>query len=141
MNNFDGYIGFNFTMLSTKTLTAIGRYCVTGNSQTHDLWITHSDNSGTIAHVTVNMSGCTPGSFIYTTASGTLTNTVEYACVSGEANGGDSWIDDTSTLTVTGAATLIISVGSSISTPPASPVLNFTNNATAGYIPCNFKYT
>ncbi len=139
MNNFTGYLGGDFTLSSTKTLTAIGRYCLSGNSLTHDLWVVHSDNSGVIDHQLVDMTGCTPGTFVYVAASGTLTSGMSYACVSGELNGGDTWLDYTSTVTTTAVGSFSIGAGDSTSIPPATPVLNFTFGANADYVPCNVK--
>ncbi len=139
MNNFTGYIGMKFTLSSTKTLTAIGRYCLSGNSLTHDLWIIHDDNSGSIDHQLVAMTGCTPGTFVYVSASGTLTSGSGYACISGELNGGDAWLDDSSTVTSTGGS-VVISTGAD-TIPPATPVIDFDVTSGKDYVPCNFKYS
>ncbi len=140
-NDFTGYLGGNFSLSSTKTLTAIGRWCLSGNSQTHDVWIVHDDNSGSIAHVTINMTGCTPGTFSYTTTSGTLTSGVGYACLSSETNGGDSLLDLDSTVTTTAVGSFSIGSGSSITSQPLTPIINFTAGTNADFVPCNFKYS
>ncbi len=137
-NNYTGYLGGSFIMASTVTATQLGRYCLAGNSQSHDVYLMDLTGATTYAHVTVTCSGS--AGFVYQTISQSLTNGSFYTCLSGETNGGDTWNDDNSTITTTAVAALSQSVYTN-NGPPSTPPSGFNNN-NAGhmYVPCNIEY-
>ena len=59
-------IGMGVTPPSTITITAIGRYCYSGDSGTHTLNI-RSTGCTILGTVSINMSGATPGTWVYAT--------------------------------------------------------------------------
>lgn len=60
-------VGFKFTLNETVTITALGRWIVDGNSQTHTLRVTEFNGVAfvTIASVDLDASGKTAGAFAY----------------------------------------------------------------------------
>ena len=105
LNIFGGWIGAKITMGGTgKTVTSLGRYCVSGNSASHTLHVADS-SFATLASCSVNMSGCTGGVTTYCTVSQALSASTVYYIMSEEINGGDHWIANDSTITTTGVAT------------------------------------
>jgi len=78
------------------TVSLLGRICVANNALTHTVKFvnasTGSDVSG--ASASVNMAGCTPGQFVYTSITPiTLAAATSYYLVSQETQGGDQWCD------------------------------------------------
>jgi hypothetical protein len=107
-NDFDGCLGGYFTVGGSNiTISQLGRWMVSGNSASHTVKILDS-SSTLVVQATVNMSGGTPGTFVYTSIADTvLTASTKYYLVSSEANGGDQWNDQAFpiNLTVTADAT------------------------------------
>lgn len=96
-NNFEKWVGLYFAMEGAHTITALGRYVHSGNSQTHTLKLT--DNScNTLGSVTVDCNGATAGQFLYAALSSpiSVTNHTLYYLMSRETIGGDQWSDNTS---------------------------------------------
>ncbi len=109
---------------SNVTVAQLGRYCVAGNAQTHTTYILDASGAS-VASGTVNMSGCTGGTYVYGTVSYTmLASTVYYVMVTETTSPGtpDTFISG-QTFTSTAAAT---STGSgracyALTPPPVVP--------------------
>ena len=105
-NDFSDYVGMNLTVgANNLSVTTVGRVCIAGNGLSHVVLLLNADNRVVLGGANVNMSGCTPGQFVYTPLSSaiTLTAGTSYFLASQEKSGGDSWYDQGS-LTSTGAA-------------------------------------
>jgi hypothetical protein len=97
-NNFSGFVGMKLTVgASPITVSSIGRVCVAGNALSHTVKFV---NAGTGVDVTggsvsVAMSGCQAGQFVYTTLSPQITLPAGgvYYLASSESSGGDQWYD------------------------------------------------
>jgi hypothetical protein len=84
---------------SSATVSSLGRMCLSGNSHTHTLQLL-SASLQVLASGTVNMAGCTPGQFVNVTLSPAVTiSGGQYYLMSSETNGGDSWYNQSSTIT------------------------------------------
>lgn len=142
-NDSTRWAGMNITVGAYPlTVTALGRYCLSGNSQTHQLTITTGpNNTPVLGSVNVNMSGCTPGTTVYGSLSPfvTLSANTQYYITSSEVSGGDTFWDTDSVLTTTtNAATLTGGVWCS-AVSGGSCLYYGTQNSTYG--PLNFQYT
>lgn len=94
-NNWDGWVGFQFTVGSANlTVTELGRWVVSGNSGNHVVKLFYSDgNAVPNGEVTVSAAGQRAGQFAYATLPMPVTlaaNTI-YAVMSREIYGGDNW--------------------------------------------------
>lgn len=96
-------IGLKFTNQTSQDIVAtqLGRWVIAGNSQTHLLSIIKDDGT-TLASVTVNCSGATPGQFLYGLL-GTpchIANGTTVYIISSETDGGsnDQWYDNNGTV-------------------------------------------
>lgn len=79
---------------SNLKVTAVGRYCIAGNSNTHLVGILSASGSTVITSATVNMSGCTGGTWVFASVSPvTLSAGTDYIVFSYET-GNDYWIDN-----------------------------------------------
>ncbi|MBV8904717.1 MAG: hypothetical protein JOZ22_13880, partial [Acidobacteriia bacterium] len=137
-NNFSGFVGTSFGVgFSSLTVRSLGRLCIGGNSSIHTVKLvaaTGVDLPG--GSVSVNMSGCTAGQFVYVPLANpiTLPASTGYYLVSQEVAGSDQWYDygtvqSTSDLTIAGS---VYSNGSSwVSVTPAN----------TSYVPPNFQYS
>lgn len=136
-NDFTGNVGFAFTPARTLTVSSLGRWVVSGNSQTHTLGIWNG--SGTLlGSVTVNCSGATAGQYLYATLSSSisLANGTQYYIASAETSGGDQWYDAFPVTYTTDLAVNFASYGSG----SAAPLGNGVSGAYA-YVPVNFLYS
>ena len=89
---------------SAATISSLGRMCVSGNSHSHTLQLLTSSLT-VVASATVNMSGCTPNQFVNATLTPPVTvSGGQYYLMSSETNGGDSWYNQSSTITPSTAA-------------------------------------
>lgn len=135
-NNFTGRLGYFFTPSQNLTVVKLGRLCRSGNSLSHTVYL--SDPTPTyIASVSVNMSGCTAGTWVYGSVSASLTSGTTYRITVQETNAdGDNWLDNIlNTLTTTSVASV---GGSTYSTDNGA-----TYNDSAGvivYDSPNFQY-
>src|SRR5579883_2834599 len=138
-NDFGGWVGMSLTVGTTPlNVSSLGRVCVQGNSASHTVKFvnaaTRADVSGSA--VSVSMSGCTAGQFVYTTLAApvTLNAGATYYLVSQEAAGGDVWYNYGS-IGISAAATVNNSVWfDGTNWDPAGG----TNTS---YVPPNFTYT
>jgi hypothetical protein len=139
-NNFSGLVGMTFTVGSNPLIvSSVGRVCLAGNSQSHLVELVSIDSGGTPVpggSATVNMSGCTPGTFVYASLNSniTLPAGAVYYLVSQESAGGDLWYDLGTISTATDA------------TVTNAAYLNGTQWAALGgpntaFVPPDFKYT
>lgn len=104
-NNFTGYVGAVLVMPSSDTgvtihLVALGRWVVSGNSQTHIVALSNSVAGGTlVASAVVNTAGATPGTYAYTYLSTPIqliyTAGNSWSLQSHETSGGDAFGDIT----------------------------------------------
>jgi hypothetical protein len=97
-NNLTGWVGGEMnTSTETPTVKQLCRWNVSGNSQTHNVYLLSS--AGILAKVSINTSLGTPGTnqCSSTTVSGslpqTLSSSTNYVYFSQETSGGDSWYD------------------------------------------------
>lgn len=108
---WDGYVGMRFTTgPGGLTLKQLGRYVLSGNSQTHDLILLDGASGDPVTNgvTTVATAGATPGTFAYgdLPATVTLEPNHAYSVLSHEGNGGsaDAWYAGAGTLVGTTAA-------------------------------------
>lgn len=142
-NNFDGSVGFRFTVGGASiVVTSLGRWVISGNSQTHVLRIfaTPMTSPGELGNVTINTSGAGSGAYLYGTLSSpiTLSASTTYAISSDETNGGDQWGDSASV-----TANAVITVNESVfRSGLGGGSGNFGTGAggSVSYVPPNFKY-
>jgi hypothetical protein len=134
-NDFGDFVGCRITPSSTLYAKSVGRWKNTGNSGTHTVRIVRASDSVVMATATVDVSGGSAGSYVYTQlgSAATLASGVPYYLVSMESNGGDQWRDRG--LSYTPAADLTID----------GPVFfsggwNFTTASNESYVPPNFLY-
>lgn len=138
-NNFDGGVGFGFTVgASNITVTELGRWVISGNSGSHLIKIV--DAAGAIVgtgSATLNTSGLSVGYNYVSITPLVLTAGNTYYLVSDEANGGDQWNDE-QPVTSTADATVIGSyyiIGTGGFNPP-----QLAASGVRAYVPVNFKY-
>src|SRR6185369_13799083 len=138
-NDFVGWLGMKITVgASPVTVTALGRYMLSGNSQTHTVKLVNASTGLDVAggSVSLSMSGGTAGQFKYATlgSSVTLAANTAYYLVSQEFPGGDQWYDDTTVVATTSVAVC------------TGPVLNngswtVRSPANTTFVPMSFKYS
>jgi hypothetical protein len=100
-NNFNGDIGCVFTAAANSTAYGLGRWVISGNSQSHVLDLLDETTCTSLGSVTVNTSGAPAGQYIYATFSSpvSIVSGDVYAIVSEESGGGDQFYDDDTTVT------------------------------------------
>lgn len=135
-SDFPGNVGFAFTPGRSLTVSALGRWVIGGNSQTHVIGIWNG--SGTLlGSVTVNCSGATAGQYLYGTlgSSISLASGTQYYIGSAETSGGDQWYD---AFAVTSTSDLTVNYAS-YGAGSAGPLGNGVGGAYV-YVPLNFLY-
>ena len=141
-NNFSGYVGIQFdTGTNTPTVTSLGRWKVSGNTDTHNLYLMQFvDGSSDIqlGTVSVDMTTGADGDYLYADLGVpvVLAASTQYYVISQETASGDQWYDDDTTVdTITpGVATVIASVfAGPLGTSSVNNIGSFT------YVPVNFK--
>ena len=144
-NNFTGCVGFTFTAaVSPVTVTALGRWVVSGNSGTHVVYLVRTSDDSIVASASVNTSGATPGAYKYASITPTAlpAGSTGYILCSAETNAGDQWYDNDTTIT-TFSSTVAASVdgGAGYTTVPPSAGNAFTNGASpVTYGPVNLLF-
>jgi hypothetical protein len=140
-NDLTGCVGAEFTVGSASiTVTSVGRWVISGNSQTHNVYIVlASAPTVTVVSGAVNTLGAGAGAFAYQPViPTTLAASTSYYIESQETNGGDQWYDSNgSAYTVTSDASLVqpgYFIGASC---PGGLILS---GAPSIYVPSNFKY-
>ena len=93
-SDYTGGLGMEITVNSNTNVavTAIGRWCYSGNSGSHVLSI-YRDDSTLLTNVTINLSGLASGQYQYVTLSPavTLGFSSRFFIMSAETTGGDVW--------------------------------------------------
>lgn len=135
VNNFTGYVGFQFTVGGADIpVTQLAWYCWPGDSSTHEVWVDAS------THGTADCGTVTPPNWAFTsTVSVTLTASSTHTLLGHVVNGGGSWGNDTSTtITTTAVATVAQSF---FCADGGSPVSGCSGNS-GGHVygPPGFKY-
>lgn len=134
-SDYGGWVGCKFTVGGTGiTISSLGRWVVSGNSQTHQVNLRNS--SGTeLAVVTINTSGATAGAFLYEAITPVaLSAGAVYYITSKENSGGDQWYDES---TVTATSGVTVNNGCYIGTQTGIPQ---SNQAGKTYVPVNALY-
>jgi hypothetical protein len=138
-NGGNYYVGFTFTVGSSSiTVTELGRWCTTGDSNTHDMVLKVQSTGDTVTNgtATVNMSGATANQYKYVTLATpcVLAANTRYACLSKEITGQDQFGDNNTAITVTAA----------VGTPQWAYWITSgavsQGGSDASYVPVNFKY-
>ena len=109
--DFTGFVGMSVTVGSNPmTLTALGRFVVSGNSGVHTVKVVDASTGLDVpgASVSIDTTAGTPGAYTYSpvTSAVTLNGNATYYIVSSELNNGDAWYDSTTTVQTTNAAVL-----------------------------------
>ncbi len=137
-NDYSGWVGFSMTVGSQPiTLTALGRYVVSGNSQNHAVKIVRASDAADLGSAAVSTAGKTAGQFTYADLSSpvTLSANTTYYIVSQEIASGDQWHNNGNTILSTKTdATVNNGVyynGSGYSV---------TGISRTSYVPVDFKY-
>lgn len=137
-NGSNYYLGFKLTVGgSNVTVSELGRYCVTGDTQTHTVYI--ADSAGAvIISASVDATGGS-NAFKFTSITPTvLSASTAYYVFSQEFSGGDTFYEGADT-TVTTTAVATISYHAYAATSGGTPT-----DVAAGvrsYVPVSFKYT
>jgi hypothetical protein len=101
-SDYSGLVGFCATATRDLTITKLGRWVVSGNSQTHTVYVYSGDyvggvNSSTtvLGSVTVNTSGATVGEVLEVVLSSPISvaSGATITVVSEETSGGDQWYE------------------------------------------------
>jgi hypothetical protein len=137
-SNFSGVVGCVLSLTSSVTITALGRYVISGSSQTHNVGIwSSSDTTTPLAQVTVNASGLGTGWAYVSLGTPITPGTGTFYLGSAETSGTDSWYDDDSVISVTAIGTISSSgFHSGAFQAPSST----GNTGSKCYVPVNFKY-
>jgi endoglucanase len=107
-NNFTGRVGFSFTVDGSPiTVTALGRWILPGNSQTHTLYLADASTGQTLATATINASGKSVGfNYVALSSNVVLNANKQYIIASSEMNGGDTWYNDNTIISLRPGVTL-----------------------------------
>jgi hypothetical protein len=95
-NDFNGWLGMKFTVgASPLSVTALGRYVISGNNATHMVKLVNSSSGTDVPNgsVSIALSGATAGQFKFGLLANpiTLSANTSYYVVSQETPGGDQW--------------------------------------------------
>jgi hypothetical protein len=139
-NDFSGFVGMSFTIGgSDLSVQALGRVCLSGNLNTHAVKLVSASTGADVAggSVSVAMSGCSAGQFVYGNlpSAVTLSKGIKYYVVSQETAGGDTWYDLTGSITVTADA----QVNGPLYSYNGAWIQNGTGKLS--YVPVNFQYS
>lgn len=143
-SNYTGRVGFSFVAASNFSITELGRWVVSGNSQSHVLRIQSITSGGTVVNpidsVTVNTSGAPVGAYLYGTLSSpvSIVSGTTYLISSDETSGGDQWYDNDTTATIASVGNTLIAAGQD---PAGFPHGYFATIADRSYVPVNAIYT
>lgn len=137
LNNFFGELGCKFVPNANMTITAVGRWKISGSNLSHTVRIINSVGTTLGSAVVDFSSGGTAGAWNYTTLGSpiSLTSGSTYYIMSTETSGGDFWYDDTNGVTL----------DSHFGSLQAYYVPNggglTANTLNACYVPVNFQFT
>ena len=137
-SDFNGCLGFKFNtpVGVTPTITHLGRWKLSGNSQIHSVKLYNA--LGVLRSVNVDLSTGSVGAFVYEAITQiTLAAGTAHWVLSEEVSGGDTWYDGDTTLTVdTSAGT---SDGAATQ-PGCSGTINGFFAGAHSYVPTDFKF-
>ena len=141
-SNFTGWVGFRFTVgASPLTVTHVGRWVVSGNSQSHVVKLVASATQTDVAggSATVPTSGQGAGAFTYVALNTpiTLSANTAYYLVSHEANGGDQWYDHPGTQVSLSEVATLYGPAWSLDTPTQY----YVSQGGESYVPVSLKYS
>jgi hypothetical protein len=143
-NNWPAPVGMQITVgASPITVTSLGRWMFSGNTQAHQLTLVDVNNVN-LGSVTVNMAGKPVGQFVYATLSSpvVLSASHVYYVLSGENQGGDFWYDNDAVVATTADAHLDHSVyEDSTGGPVHSGQGSGFGQANHPYGPVDFQYS
>jgi hypothetical protein len=134
-SDYGGWVGCKFTVGgSSITLQTLGRWVVSGNSQTHQINLRDSTGAE-LAVVTVNTSGATAATYLY----GAITPVVlssggVYYLTSKENGGGDQWYEEH---TVTASSGVTINNSCYYPTQTGIPIIQTPSKT---FVPVNAQY-
>ncbi len=138
-NNHSGSVGFRFRVGSSPiAATALGRWRLSGNAQSHTVKLVKASDSTEIASVSIDASAGTADQFQYA-GLGTpvlLGANTEYYLVSREYSAGDQWLDCDTTITTSTAAEAL----SAVSSIGDGTVYSASCDAGDSFGPVNLKY-
>jgi hypothetical protein len=105
LNNQDLYLGFSFdTGTNAPVVTHLGRWKISSNSQTHNLYLylykyVNGKSDVQIATASVDLSTGSAGTYVYAALGSpvTLLANTRYYVTSQEVSGGDTWYNHIST--------------------------------------------
>ncbi|MBV8730641.1 MAG: hypothetical protein JO336_12625, partial [Acidobacteriia bacterium] len=139
-NDYSGWVGASITTGPwTLQVTQLGRMALSGNAGIHTLKLVNGSTGLDVTggSVTVNLSGGSPGGFIYTplAAPVSLAPNTTYYVLSQETMGGDQWYDYDTVLQSGFAAAINGGVYS-------GDGVAYLSSPTPGraYVPVDFKY-
>lgn len=139
-NNFSGDIGVSFTPSANDTITSLGIWVVSGNSQSHTIYLIDATACTVLASVSVNCSGATPNQYLYGSITPVaVTSGHGYIIAFQVFSGGDQWYDDNTSITTTAFAV----GGTPIFVSPDPPAGNCSAAGSPGnsYGPVNFLHS
>lgn len=141
-NNANATVGFTFTTpgSSPPTITALGRWKVAGNVQTHTVYLYNVTDGVLVDSVSIDMTGGSAGSYVYATLGTpvTLATSKKYYVGSAETNTGDQWYNDDTTVDSVDSAAGTYDSSAYDATPPVGPT---DSHATTAYGPVNFLFS
>jgi hypothetical protein len=138
LNNQSLSLGFSFdTGSNTPVVTHLGRWKVSGNSQTHDLSLYKYVNGKSdvqVATVSVDLSTGSVGTYVYAVLGSpvTLLASTRYYVISQEASGGDTWYNHVNTTLDSFTPGVGTVYGSVISGSPGQSTVGETGSTTFG---------
>lgn len=138
-NNHSGSLGLRFRVgASPIAATALGRWRLAGNSQSHTVKLVRASDSTEIASVSIDASAGTADQFQFAGLSAPvlLAANTEYYLVSREYSAGDQWLDCDTTITTSTAAQALSAVFST------GDETTYSTSCDAGdsFGPVNLKY-
>ena len=138
-NDFTGWLGMRFTVgASPITVGALGRMCLNANTGTHTVKLIDAGSGANVPNgaVSISLMSGIAGQFVYGTLASpvTLSANTSYYLVSQEANGGDRWATEYTTVMTTPVA----SCDGAILSNSGGWFFRLPANTT--FVPLNFKY-
>lgn len=142
VSNISGWVGHKFTVGATPiTVYELGRYVLSGNSNSHQLRIARASDGVEVTQANVNTSGVAAGTFVYARcAPVTLQANTTYYLLTQETSGGDTVGDAASSVTTNGAYTVVQPATATYNS--STRLYSFTDVSGAGktYGPVSLRY-
>jgi len=145
-NDFTGWVGMVLVPHpDQQNIYAIGRFCLEGNNQSHDLKLVDAATLMDVPDttVTVNLAGHAPNTFAYAKfpRSPLLDANSKYYVLSSETAGGDEFWDFDTTVTLADAAPFLVP-SAAFGYPTADPPITYSEKggANQAYGPVDIQY-